>query len=633
MGVLRPKIALLYRIFAELWDLEPLADAAKQRSIVREFAQETDFSSPDPAKPGAKAPRLDLRRVKQLARPELNKLIWGTIALLVGAAGSLSVPTLVGSLLDGVTTGTGPISLNQAALLLVVLFAISGTASALKSYLFGVAGERIVARLRSDLYRAVIGREIAFFDGRRTGELTHRLASDTTVLQHAVTVNLSMALQYSLQVVGALAILIWTSWHLTLVMLAVVPLVAIGTGIYSRSLRKVSKRVQDALAQASEVAEETLAGIRTVRAFDGEACEVKRYSEAVEQSFVLAKHRARLVAFFMGGVSFASYSAIAAVLWYGVVLLKNGNLSFGALTAFILYTFTVAVSLASLSGLWSEFAKAAGASERVFELIDGAAEQQHASPKNGRQLSTLRGELRLEDLHFSYPSRPEAQVLRGLSLTLHPGQVLALVGPSGGGKSTVAALLSRLYAPDQGRLLLDDVPYTELDPNWLRQQVGVVSQEPILFATSIADNIRYGLPQASEAQVQAAAQAANAHDFISRFPQGYETLVGERGVRLSGGQKQRVAIARALLKDPAILILDEATSALDAESEHLVQEALERLMNGRTTLVIAHRLSTVKAADMVVVMKNGRIAESGSHQDLIDQNGLYRRLVERQFAD
>lgn len=485
----------------------------------------------------------------------------------------------------------------------------------------------MVASLRVNLYSALIRQEIGFFDQRRTGELTNRLASDTTVLQNAVTVNLSMALRFALQVLGAIAILLWTSWKLTLIMLAVVPLVAAGAGIYGRKLRQVSKDVQDALAVSSEVAEETLSGVRTVRAFAREEAEVSRYRDAVDESFRLARYRAKLGAIFTGGISFAGYGAIAAVLWYGGVMLSEGELSFGELTSFLLYTFTVAFSIGTLSGLWADFARAAGASERVFELID----RQPEVSAEGKRLETVRGELELDAVHFAYPTRPETPVLQGLSLSLQPGRVVALVGPSGGGKSTVAALLCRLYDPQQGMLRLDGHPYEALDASWLRQQVGVVSQEPILFATSITDNIRYGRLAATDAEVQAAAIAANAHEFVSAFPESYQTLVGERGVRLSGGQKQRIAIARALLKDPAILVLDEATSALDAESEHLVQEALERLMRGRTTLVIAHRLSTVKDADRVVVLDKGQVAEAGTHEALVAQKGLYRRLVERQF--
>ena len=564
-----------------------------------------------------------------LARPEWVPLTFGTMALVIASASSLAAPTMVGHLVDGVTEGAGREALDRAALILLGVFAISGVASAIRSYLFAVAGERVVARLRGDLYAAVMQQDIGFFDQRRTGELTNRLASDTTVLQNAVTVNLSMALRFGLQGVGAIGILLWTSWKLTLVMLTVVPIVAIGAGIYGRKLRIVSKQVQDALAVSSEVAEETLAGVRTVRAFAREDKEIQRYRVAVDASFQLARYRAKLGGIFTGGISFAGYGAIAAVLWYGGVMLSEGELGFGQLTSFLLYTFTVAFSIGALSGLWSDFAKAAGASERVFELIDRSP----VFDNGGQQLPAVEGRLRLVGIDFAYPTRSKTPVLQNFHLELEPGQVVALVGPSGGGKSTVAALLCRLYDPQQGQICMDDHPYDTLDANWLRNQVGVVSQEPILFATTIRDNIRYGRLEATEADIQTAAKAANAHDLIMEFPDGYDTLVGERGVRLSGGQKQRIAIARALLKDPAILVLDEATSALDAESEHLVQEALGRLMKGRTTLIIAHRLSTVKGANRVVVLDRGTVVEQGAHHTLVAEDGLYRRLVERQFQD
>jgi ABC transporter fused permease/ATP-binding protein len=569
-----------------------------------------------------------IRRIVELGRPEVKLLLGGTAALLVSSALNLAYPAFVKAIVDGVLSGEGTASIDSAALALLGLFALGGIAAAIRSFLFTVAGERVVASLRKQLYAAVIAQEVAFFDERRTGELTNRLSSDTTVVQNAVTVNVSMALRFLLTGLGALAIMAWTSPKLTGVMLAVVPIVVVGARYYGRFLRSISRDFQDALARSTEVAEETIAGIRTVRAFARERAEQGRYAVAINESFALARRRAKVGAVFGGTASFAGYSAVAAVLWTGGRMLAAGEMSMGTLTAFLLYTFTLAVSLGALAGLWEDFSKAIGASERVFELLD----RQPTIATTGKRLEGIDGRVRFDNVAFTYPARPDAPVLRGVTMDLSPGEVVALVGPSGSGKSTVAALLSRFYDPQEGSLSLEGHDFRDLDPDWLRERVGVVSQEPVLFATSIRDNIRYGRPDASADQVEAAARAANAHDFISAFPEGYDTVVGERGVRLSGGQKQRVAIARALLKDPRVLVLDEATSALDAESEHLVQEALERLMEGRTTLVIAHRLSTVREADRVLVMEQGQIVQAGSHDELVAIDGLYRRLVERQFA-
>lgn len=568
-----------------------------------------------------------LKRLVALARPEAKTLVLATIALFIAAGLNLSYPVFIRQIVDGVEGPEAQGVVNQAALILLGLFMLNGLFTSIRSYLFTVAGERVVARLRSKLYGAIVRQEVGFFDERRTGELTNRLASDTTVLQNAATVNISMVLRYAVTCLGAIAILAWTSWQLTLVMLAVVPLVVLGAMFYGRILRRISRKVQDALASSTEVAEETISGIRTVRAFAREGAEDDRYRERVDAVYELARERAWIGALFGGGMSVAFGGAVAVVLWYGGSLLVDGTMSIGELTQFVLYTFFVAFSLGALASVWEDFMKAVGASDRVFQLMDRSP----GVSSGDKQLGELVGGVRFEGVRFAYPTRPDIDVLTDFDLTLKPGETVALVGPSGGGKSTVASLLSRFYDPNEGAIALDDVPYAELDPDWLRRQVGVVSQEPTLFATSVRDNIRYARPDASDEDVLAAAKAANAHEFIADFPEGYDTLVGERGVRLSGGQKQRVAIARALLKDPRILVLDEATSALDAESEHLVQEALERLMVGRSTLVIAHRLSTVKDADRVLVLDAGRVVEQGSHGELVARDGLYRQLVERQF--
>ena len=597
-------------------------------SLQPEYRLALDLTSKDRenSAPSPKA-RLDFARVTALAHSQWRLLLAGTFALLLSTGTTLIAPLWIGDLVDRITSSGGRSQLNQAVLALLVLFVVSGAAGAARMYWFTVAGERIVLRLRQKLFAALIAREVAFFDSRRTGELINRLSSDTTVLQNTVTVNVSMALRFGLQGLGAIGILLWTSWKLAAVMLAVVPVVALGAVAYGRRLRRLSRKVQDALASASEVAEESLSGIRTVRAFDREQVTVDRYSQAVEASYELARQRAWVGGLFTGFIGVLGYGAIAAVLWYGGVLLLEGAMSFGQLTSFLLYTFTVAFSIGALGGLWSDFARAAGASQRVFELIDEAP----IDDGKGSVIATPKGHIVFDSVAFNYPTRPDLEVLGDVSFELKPGEVVALVGPSGAGKSTIAQLLSRLYDPISGGIYFDRQPYVNLDSHWLRQHVGVVSQEPMLFATSIAENIRFGQPKASDEAIKEAAKAANCAEFIDTFDQGYETLVGERGVQLSGGQKQRVAIARALLKDPTILVLDEATSALDAKAEQLVQEALERLMLVRTTLVIAHRLSTVRSADRVMVLDDGRLVEQGSHDQLVAQGGLYQRLVELQF--
>ncbi len=570
-----------------------------------------------------------ISRMLQLARPELPLLSVATVALVIGSGMSLAYPQVVRWMVDLVSTAGDTSQLDRAALALVVVFFLQALFSALRAWLFTVAGERVVARLRTDLFDSLIHQEIAFFDETRTGELTNRLASDTTVLQNTVTVNVSMALRHAIGVVGGIAMLLWMSPVLTLLTLLVVPVVAIGAALYGRLIRRLSVQVQDALARATEIAEESLSGVRTVRAFANEDAESARYTAAVDDSYQLAAKRALAYGLFQGVAGFAGYAALALVVWYGGRMVLDATMSVGDLTAFLLYTLMVAVALGSLSSLYGDFMRAAGASERVFQLMDRSRGIEEAG---GADLGEVHGRVRLVDVGFAYPTRLDMPVLSDLSLDVEPGEVVALVGPSGAGKSTIASLLLRLYDPTTGTIQLDGRSITELQPSQLRRAIGIVSQEPILFAATIAENIRYGRPDADLDAVRAAARAANAEEFIDGFPEGFDTPVGERGVRLSGGQKQRVAIARAVLKDPAILVLDEATSALDAENEHLVQEALERLMEGRTTFVIAHRLSTIQGADRVVVLQGGRVMEQGSHEALLAANGLYRKLVERQFA-
>lgn len=581
------------------------------------------------SEPEAK-PKVQLRRLLALARPELPRLTVGTIALLISSGAALVYPQAIRFMVDALTGGDSPISFNAGAVLMVGLILIQAPFATLRTALFMIAGERIVARLRVSLFDAILGQDIEFFDRRRTGELTNRLSVDTTVLQGTVTSKVSGGLRHSLTVVGGVALLLWMSPRTTVVAMAVVPLAAVAAAFFGRKIRYISHLMQDAFADSNVVAEETIAGIRTVRSFAREGHEANRYCEAVDRSFRLAKRRALVMGGFHGFIALASYGTAAMVVWYGGRLVTVGDLTVGELTAFLLYTGMVGFSISSLAGLYADFMRGAGSSQRVFDLLDrkGALEM-----AGGEPLGEVTGRIRFEEVDFSYPTRPDAPVLSCFDLAAEPGEVVALVGPSGAGKSTVATLVPRFYDPTRGRITLDGKDLVRIDPQALRRQIGAVMQEPVLFAESIADNIRYGRPDAGDKEVREAARAANAASFIEEFPERYDTLVGERGVRLSGGQKQRVAIARAVLKNPRILILDEATSALDAESEHLVHEALDRLMEGRTTIVIAHRLSTVRNADRVVVLDQGIVVESGTHADLMSADGLYSRLVKRQFLE
>jgi ATP-binding cassette subfamily B protein len=580
-----------------------------------------------PSREPAVAPVASLRRIWPLFREEWPVLTGATVLLLLGSLAALAYPQGIRIIVDGATAGRSVITVRNAALLMGALAIVQGLAVSGRAWLFSLAGERGVKRVREQLFRSLVSQEIAFFDGQRTGDLQSRLSSDTASLQGLLSTQLSMTLRNAVQVVGALALLIYTSPRLTAVMLSVIPAVAFGAVFYGRKIRGLSRKSQDALADAGHVAEESLSAIRTVRAFAAEDAEDRRYGAAVTRAFGLARTRAIAGSIFMGASYAAIYGAIAVVLGYGGALVATGELTAGALTAFLVYTLLIAMGLGTLADLWAEAMRGLGSAERVFELIDRAPAM---ALRGGRQLPAVAGRLAFEGVRFSYPARPDQEVLHGVDLLVEPGEVVALVGPSGAGKSTLGSLLVRLYDPSAGRVTLDGVDLRELDPSWLRARVGVVSQEPVLFSTTIAENVRYGRPGASGAEVEDALRNANALAFVKGFPDGLDTKVGERGQQLSGGQKQRIAIARAILKDPRLLLLDEATSALDAESEALVQEALSRLMRGRTSIVIAHRLSTVVGADRVVVIDGGQVVEAGRHAVLVGRGGAYARLVERQ---
>ncbi|CAM4521092.1 ATP-binding cassette domain-containing protein [Corallococcus exiguus] len=569
------------------------------------------------------------RRILSLARPEARRLSAGVFFLFIGSGLSLLFPQAIRLIIDEALGARDQALIDRATLWMTVIFAVTAVANALRYYFFTSAGENVVQALRERLFSHLVSQEVAFFDNSKTGELVTRLGADTAVLQQSVSGNIAMALRSGAQVLGGVALLFYTSPTLTLLMLTVVPPVVVVAMVYGRRMRLTSRRVNDEHAASNAVAEEIFVGIRTVRSFAAERHEGGRYSVALAKALALARRRTQLSAFFIGGSTFGGFIAGSLVLWYGSRLMLRGDLSIGSLTSFLVYTTLVSMSVSGLTDLWADFMRASGSAERVFDLLD----RKPGMPiSGGERIDPLQGHVEFQSVRFAYPTRLDAPVLKDLNLAIQPGEVVAIVGPSGAGKSTIAGLLARMYDPQGGSLLLDGRDLRTVDPEWLRQQIGVVAQEPMLFSGSIFDNIRYGRLDATEAEVEAAARAANAHDFVCRFPDGYRTSVGERGVQLSGGQKQRVAIARAILKDPRLLVLDEATSALDAESEHLVKDALERLMRGRTTLIIAHRLSTVLGADRVLVLEGGQVVQSGSHASLMEQEGLYRRLVERQFA-
>ncbi len=567
-------------------------------------------------------------RLIALARPHIAPLGVATVALFIGSGLSLLYPQAARITIDDVFSQSSGYDLRAVALVVLVLFAMQSLFVSVRYYLFTVVGDRIVTDLRARLYGAILAQEIGFFDATKTGELTSRLASDTSVLQNTVTSNLSMALRFAIQAIGGVAVLFVTSPELATVMIIAVPTVVGLAVFYGRKVRKLSKLVQDRLADSTAVAEETIAGVRTVRSFAREPQEETRYGDAVEASFSAARSRARVGAVFSGFVSFLGYGVVAVILYYGGSLVMEGEMTSGELTAFLLYTFMVAFALGGMSGLWADFMKATGSAERVFELLDRTPVV--VGGEDADDTFAIEGDVRFDHVTFAYPTRPETDAMSDVSFRVRPGEKVALVGPSGSGKSTIANLLLRFYDPAEGAIRIDGADLRALNPDRLRDQIGVVSQEPVLFSGTVRDNVRYGRPDATEQEVIEALQAANAWEFVEGFPDKLETVIGERGVRLSGGQKQRVAIARALLKDPKLLILDEATSALDVESESLVQAALENLMEGRTTLIIAHRLSTVANADKVVVLERGKVVESGTHAELIGTNGVYHRLIQSQ---
>lgn len=568
------------------------------------------------------------QRIYSVAKPEKKTLALGLFFLVLSSGAGLAYPQLVRWMVDHVLQPKNFDLLNKVVFALLFAFVFQAVTSSVRYYLFTLSGERIVLRLRQRLYETILKQDVSFFDFNRTGDLMSRLASDCTTLQNTVSVNVSQGLRNLGQVLGGFGFMFYTSWKLSTMMLILIPPVALSAALFGKRIRKFSKEFQATIADASVVAEETISGVRTVKSFVQENSETGRYRHALENALLMAQKRILAIGQFMTLAMVLGFTAVCFVLWYGGREVVLGFMTIGDLTQFLLYLMIVAIGVGSLGSLWGDIMAGIGASQRVFEIL----EKPVINADSGDVLPHLNGHIEFKNINFSYPTRTDVPVLSQLSFEIHPGQVVALVGSSGGGKTTVSSLIPRFYDPSSGEVRIDGVDLKKLKLSWIRDQIGIVSQEPILISSTIEENIRYARPDASFAEIEAAAIAANALEFISLFPEGFKTQVGERGIQLSGGQKQRVAIARALLKNPKILILDEATSNLDTASEHLVQEALQRLMKGRTTLVIAHRLATVKDADQIFVIDHGLMAQKGTHDHLAsDHDGLYYQLLQRQF--
>ncbi|MEB2773738.1 ABC transporter transmembrane domain-containing protein [Algoriphagus sp. D3-2-R+10] len=566
----------------------------------------------------------------QFLMPYKGAFFLGLVFLVFSSLTLLTFPFVAGKLID-TAQGTDWIvsDINSIALILVGILAVQSIFSFFRVWLFALVSERSMRDIRLALYSRMVRLPMTFFDKRRTGELISRITSDVSMLQDTFSVTLAELFRQVVTLVAGVIFLMVNTPKLTLFMLATFPVLVVIAMVFGKFIRKLSKSTQDELAAANVIVEETLQSISTVKSFVGEAFESARYGSGLNRVVGVALRAAKYRGAFISFIIFALFGGIVAVMWYGASLVSSGEMSVGELVSFVLYTTFIGGSIAGLGDIYGQVQKAIGSSERVLEILDEEPES-----VSGTKATNFQGKIAFDHVSFHYPTRPEMEVLKDLTFYVNPGEKVALAGHSGAGKSTIIQLLMRFYDVQQGSIQVDDRQLDEWDLQNLRSHVGMVPQEVLLFGGSIRENIEYAKPGATEEEIISASKKANAWQFISQFPEGLETLVGERGVKLSGGQRQRVAIARAILKDPSILILDEATSSLDAESESLVQEALDELMKGRTTIIIAHRLATIRKVDRIYVLSDGEIVEQGNHVDLLGrEDGFYANLVRLQFAD
>jgi len=566
----------------------------------------------------------------QFINPYKSQVIAAFVVLIFTATVMLSVGQGVRMLIDEGFAQQSLSQLQQAVLYLLAITVLIAGGTFTRFYLVSWLGERVSADIRLAVFNHVITLHPSYFETSGSGDIMSRITTDTTLLQSIIGSSFSMAIRSALMFIGALAMLFATNIKLTLIVLISVPFILVPILFYGRKVRKLSRKSQDSMADVGSYAGEAIEHIKTVQSYTHEQQDRMAFAEEVEKSFQIGRHRIKQRATLIAGVIIIVFGAITGMLWVGGSDVIKGTMSGGDLGAFVFYAILVASSLATISEVLGELQRAAGATERLIEILQI---ESHILPpvENAIPAQSLTAQITFEDVTFNYPSRPDQAATQTLNLIAEQGKVLALVGPSGAGKTTLFELLQRFYDPQVGRITLGGTDIRQLDPKDLRQQMALVPQQPALFSSDVFHNIRYGKPEASDEEVILAAKKAHAHEFIVNLPEGYSSFLGERGVRLSGGQRQRIAIARAILKDPHILLLDEATSALDSESEHHVQQALEELMRGRTTIIIAHRLSTIKHADHIAVLEQGQLVDIGDHQSLLQTCDLYQRLVELQF--